>query len=83
MPAHVGSQDIVPLILNLGFRWRCLVTITSQTLHPFDAPQYALNMKLGGPQRQAGYYIEAGWAPETGWILYRSWAGPRDRLDII
>jgi hypothetical protein len=58
MPVHVGSRDLVPLILNLGCRWRCLVRITSHTLHPFDVPQYVLNIKLGGPQSQAGYYRE-------------------------
>ena len=58
MPVHVGSGDIFPLILNLICRWRCLVRITSQTLHPFDVPQYALNMKLGGSQSQAAHYIE-------------------------
>jgi hypothetical protein len=25
---------------------------------PLNVPQYALNMKLGGTQSQAGYYIE-------------------------
>jgi hypothetical protein len=58
MLVYVGSRDIVPLIINLGCRWRCLVRIRSQTLHSFEVPEYPLNMKLGGPQSQSGYYKE-------------------------
>jgi hypothetical protein len=58
MLVHVGSIDIDPLNLNLGCRWRCLVRITSQTLTPVKVPQYPLNMKLVGPQSEAGYYSE-------------------------
>jgi hypothetical protein len=34
---YVGSRDIVPLILNLGCRWRCRVRIKSRKLYPFES----------------------------------------------
>jgi hypothetical protein len=58
MLVYVGSRDMVPLILNLGCRRRCLVRITSWTLYPFESTPVPINTNLGGPQSQAGYYRE-------------------------
>jgi hypothetical protein len=60
MLVYVEGRDIIPLILKLGCRYRCLVRSESQPGHftPFIVPRYPLNMKLDGPQSQAGYYRE-------------------------
>jgi len=58
VPIHVRSTDLVPLILNLGCKWGCLVKITSRTLHPFESTPVPIILKTG-------------WAPEPGWILQR------------
>jgi hypothetical protein len=54
----VRSRDIVPLIINLGCREKCPVTITSPTLFPFQSTPVPIQH-------------EYGWTPESGWILQR------------
>jgi hypothetical protein len=47
-----GSGDIAPYILNLGARYRWMVSITPWPLYPQGKnPWYALDRRLGGPQK--------------------------------
>jgi hypothetical protein len=48
---------ILPLILNLGIRWKRVVRFTLQTLHP-KTPLYPFNRRLGVPQRRIGMFYE-------------------------
>ena len=62
-----------PLILNLGTRWRCVVTFTPWMLcHRVKSPRYQVNMRLGGPR--AGLDIrrrEKSLAPARIWTMIR------------
>jgi hypothetical protein len=50
-----GSGGLAPRILNVGSRWRCVVSLTLQRLYPQqNSPRYALNRKLDGPQIRIG-----------------------------
>jgi hypothetical protein len=55
MKAAWGSGGIAPLILDLGTRWRWVVSFTPRLLYPQGKiPSYPLDRKLGGPQSRAG-----------------------------
>jgi hypothetical protein len=52
MKAYWGSGGITPRILDLGTRWRWVVSFTARLLYPQGkSPWYLLDRKLGGPHR--------------------------------
>jgi hypothetical protein len=54
MKAYWGSGGIAPLILDLGTRWRWVVSFTPRPLYPQGkSPWYPLNRRLGGPQSRS------------------------------
>jgi hypothetical protein len=57
-PRHEGvfrSGVIAPLILDLGSRWRWVVSFTTWPLYPQGKrPWYPLDRRLGGPQSRSG-----------------------------
>jgi len=53
---NMCKSDIVPLILITGYREKCLVRITSQTLCQIESSPLPI-------------IHEAVWAPGPGWIL--------------
>jgi hypothetical protein len=60
MEEYWGKGGIAPHILDLGTRWRWMVSFTPQLLYP---PQekttwYLLDRRLGGPQNQSGHSSE-------------------------
>jgi hypothetical protein len=55
MKAYRMSGDIAPSILDLGSRWRSVVSFTPRPLYPQGkSPWYPLDKKLGGPQSRSG-----------------------------
>jgi hypothetical protein len=56
-PRHedvLGIGGIAPRILDLGIRWRLVVSFTSRPLYPRGkSPWYPLNWRLGGPQSRS------------------------------
>jgi hypothetical protein len=46
MKMYWGGGIIAPRILNLGTRWRRMISFTARPL----CPRYPLNRRLGGPQ---------------------------------
>jgi hypothetical protein len=56
MKACWGSGGIEPCILDLGARWRWVVSFTSRPLlySQGNSPWYPLDRKLGGPQNRSG-----------------------------
>jgi hypothetical protein len=55
VPMKTGSGGIVPRILDLGTRWRWVVSFTSRPLYPQGkSPWYPLDRRLGGPQSRSG-----------------------------
>jgi hypothetical protein len=55
MKAYWGSGCIAPLILELGTRWRWVVSFTPRPLYPQGkSPWYPLDRGLGGPQSSSG-----------------------------
>jgi hypothetical protein len=55
MKAYLGSVGIVPRILDLGTRWRWVVSFTPRTFHlQGKSPWYPLGRKLGGSQSRSG-----------------------------
>jgi hypothetical protein len=55
MKAYWGSRNIAPCILDLGSRWRWMVSFTPRPLYPYGKrPWYALDRRLGGPQTRSG-----------------------------
>jgi hypothetical protein len=61
-PGHegvLGSGDIAPCILDLGTRWRWVVSFMPQPLYPQGkSPWYPLDRRLGGAQGQSGHSSE-------------------------
>jgi hypothetical protein len=55
MEAYWGSGNIAPRILELGIKWRWVVSFTTQ---PFYTPEksrlYPSDRRLGGPQNRSG-----------------------------
>jgi hypothetical protein len=55
MGAYWGNGGIAPRILNLGSRWRWVVSFTPRPLYlQGKSPWYPLDRKLGGPQSRSG-----------------------------
>jgi hypothetical protein len=55
MKAYWGSGGIAPLILDLGTRWRFVVSFTPRPLYSQGkSPWYPLDRRLGGPQSRSG-----------------------------
>jgi hypothetical protein len=55
MRAYWRSGDIVPCILELGNRWRWVVSFTPQPLYPQGmSPWYPFDRRLGEPQSRSG-----------------------------
>jgi hypothetical protein len=51
----LGSEDIAPRLLNLGTRWRRLISFTLRPLYPQgNRLWYPLFRRLGGPQSRSG-----------------------------
>jgi hypothetical protein len=54
MKTYWGSRDIAPRILNLGAKWRLVVSFTPRPLYSRGKnTRYALDTRLGGPQSQS------------------------------
>jgi hypothetical protein len=55
MEAYWGSGGIAPCILDLGSRWRWVVSFTPRPLYPQGKrPWYPLDRRMGGPQNWSG-----------------------------
>jgi hypothetical protein len=55
MKTYWGSGDIAPRILDLGTRWRWVVSFTPRPLYPQEtSPWYPLDRRLGEPQSLSG-----------------------------
>jgi hypothetical protein len=55
MKMYWGSGGIAPRILDLGTRWRWVVSFTARPLYfRGKSPWYPLNWTLGGPQSRFG-----------------------------
>jgi len=54
MQVYWGSVGIAPHILELGIRWRQVVSFMHQLLYPQGKnPWSSVDRRLGGPQRQS------------------------------
>jgi hypothetical protein len=55
MKTHWGSGGVAPRILDLGTRWRWVVSFTPRPLYPQgNSPSYPLERKLDGSQSRSG-----------------------------
>jgi hypothetical protein len=55
----MGSGGIAPRILNLGTRWRWVVSFTPSPLYPQrKSLWYSMDRRLGGPQSWPGHGVE-------------------------
>jgi hypothetical protein len=55
MKAYWGSGFIASRIIDLGIRWRWVVSFTPRPLYPQGKSSwYPLDTKLGGPQSRSG-----------------------------
>jgi hypothetical protein len=55
MKAYWGSEGIAPRILDLGTKWRWVVSFTPRPLYSQEkSPWYPLDKKLDGPQSRSG-----------------------------
>jgi hypothetical protein len=55
MKTYWGSGGIAPRILDLGIRWRWVVSFTHRPLYPQGKSRwYPLDRRLGGPQSRSG-----------------------------
>jgi hypothetical protein len=55
MKTYWGSRGIAPHILDLGTKWRSVVSFTPRPLYPQrKGPLYPLDRRLGGPQSRSG-----------------------------
>jgi hypothetical protein len=56
MKIYWGNGGIAPRIIDLGTRWRWVVSFTPRPLYPQGKnPWYPLNRRLGGPQSRFGH----------------------------
>jgi hypothetical protein len=54
LKVYCGSGGIAPRILDLGARWRWVVSFTLRPLYPQGkSPWYTLDRRLGGPQSRS------------------------------
>jgi len=59
MKAYWWSGGIVPVILDLGIRWRWVVSFTPRPLYPQGkGPWYPLDRRLDGTQSRPGHCVE-------------------------
>jgi hypothetical protein len=59
MMAYWGSEGIAPRILDLGTRWRWVVSFTPRPFYLQEkSPWYPLDRRLGGGQSQSGHGSE-------------------------
>jgi hypothetical protein len=59
MKAYWRSGDIAPRIIDLGTRWRWVVSFTPWPLYPQGkSPPYPLDRRLSGPQSRSGHGAE-------------------------
>jgi hypothetical protein len=59
MKTYWGSAVIAPSILDLGTRWKWVVSFTPLPLYPQGRnPWHPLNRRLGGPRSRSGYGVE-------------------------
>jgi len=55
MKGHWGSGSIAPRFLDLGTRWRWMVSFTPRPFYPQrKSPWYPLDRRLGGAQNRSG-----------------------------
>jgi hypothetical protein len=55
MEVYWGSGDIASRILELGIRWRCVVSFKTLPLYPQGkSPSYPLDRRLSGFQSRSG-----------------------------
>jgi hypothetical protein len=55
MKAYWRIGDVAPRILDLGTRWRWVISFKSRLLYPQEkSPLYPLDKRLGGPQSRSG-----------------------------
>jgi hypothetical protein len=55
METYLGSGGIAPRIINLGTRWRWVVSSKPRPLYPQGKrPRYPLDRGLGGPRNRSG-----------------------------
>jgi hypothetical protein len=56
MKAYWGVQVQLPRIIDLGTRWKWVVSFTPRPLYPQGKrPWYTLDRRLGGPQSRLGH----------------------------
>jgi hypothetical protein len=64
---HTGSWYVDPYYLDLGNRWRRVVSFTPRPLYPRgENPRYPLDRRLGGPQGRSGRHGEVKIIVPTG-----------------
>jgi hypothetical protein len=52
---RIGEWRLAPLILDLGTRWRSVISFTSRPLYlQGKSPWYPLDTRMGGPHRRSG-----------------------------
>jgi hypothetical protein len=55
MKVYWGSGGIAPCILDLGTRWKRVVSFTTRPLYPQEkSPRYPFERRLSGPQSRCG-----------------------------
>jgi len=61
---HEGNGGLVPLILNFGTRWKCVVNFVLKPLYPRDNNTWhPLIRRLGGPQSSGRFGEQKGLNP--------------------
>jgi len=54
METYWGNGGIASRVLDLGTRWRWVVSLTPRSLYPQGKrPRYPLDTRVGGPQRRS------------------------------
>jgi hypothetical protein len=66
MKAYWGSENIAPRILDLGIRWRWVVSFTPRPLYPQRKRWYPLDRRLSGTLRRLGRGGEKNSEPLPG-----------------
>jgi hypothetical protein len=55
MKAYWGSEGMAPRVLDLGTRWRCVISFTSRSLYPQGKSSwYPWDRRPAGPQSRPG-----------------------------
>jgi hypothetical protein len=75
MKTNWGSGDLAPRILDLGTRWRWVVSFTPRPLYPQgNSPCYLLDRRLSGPQNRSGRGEEKNSQPPPGIEPLEPWS---------